>query len=246
MVFALAEQLNVPPARLVPFTSTDLAAGNLEPRRASRRSSTRASRSRPGAGATALQAFVNGGGNYVGYNDGGATSAAQRGHHDAEHVGHQCRAVHDALRRQHRPCRGRVADHRRHRVQRHVRRHQPARVGVRRGRLHLPRREHQLRCSTARRWERRRRRSPTPTRWSRSATSATRRWRARCPAGPTRSTSRSARGTRRCSAPNVFFRGWTAGAQRLVMNGVLLPDERRGRAADEGAARAPAGARRAR
>ena len=78
MVFALAREINVPTSSLVPVTSADLAAdalltGNytavINP------GSTIAA----GAGATALQAFVNAGGNYVAYNNNGATSARNAG-----------------------------------------------------------------------------------------------------------------------------------------------------------------------
>ena len=78
MVFALAKELNVPVSRLVPLTSTDLANGNLVSQNFTaivNPGSTIAT----GTGADALKAFVNGGGNYVGYNSGGATSARNAG-----------------------------------------------------------------------------------------------------------------------------------------------------------------------
>jgi hypothetical protein len=78
MVFAMAKELNVPVARLVPFTSTDLAAGALVAQGFTaiiNPGSTIAA----GAGATALQAFVNAGGRYVTYNNNGATSARNAG-----------------------------------------------------------------------------------------------------------------------------------------------------------------------
>lgn len=78
MVFAMAKELNVPVSRLVPFTSTDLAAGNLVSQNFTAFVNP-ASTIAAGAGATALQAFVNAGGNYVGYNNNAITSLRNAG-----------------------------------------------------------------------------------------------------------------------------------------------------------------------
>lgn len=78
MVYSLANGVRVPKVRMVPFTSTDLAAGNLVSQSFTaivNPGSTIAA----GPGATALQTFINGGGNYVGYNSGGATSLRNAG-----------------------------------------------------------------------------------------------------------------------------------------------------------------------
>lgn len=78
MVFAFAKELNVPVGMLDPITSTELAANQLVTGNYTafvNPNSTIAA----GPGATALQAFVNGGGNYVGYNANGATSARNAG-----------------------------------------------------------------------------------------------------------------------------------------------------------------------
>jgi hypothetical protein len=78
MVFAMARELNVPVSRLVQFTSADLLAGNLV-------SQNFTAIVNPGSnisvaqGATQLQTFINGGGNYVGYNANGATTLRNAG-----------------------------------------------------------------------------------------------------------------------------------------------------------------------
>ncbi|MFN8151180.1 MAG: M14 family zinc carboxypeptidase [Solirubrobacterales bacterium] len=78
MVFAMAKELNIPVSMLDPITSTELAAGQLTTGNYTafvNPGSTIAA----GAGATALQTWVNGGGNYVGYNANGATSLRNAG-----------------------------------------------------------------------------------------------------------------------------------------------------------------------
>ena len=78
MVYAFARELNVPVSRLVPFTSTDLAAGSLVSQGFTAIVNP-AQTIAAGSGATALQTFVNGGGVYVGYNNNGATSLRNAG-----------------------------------------------------------------------------------------------------------------------------------------------------------------------
>ncbi len=78
MVFALARELNVPVSRLTPMTSTQLAAGELVSGNYTAIVNPNAAIA-AGPGATALQAFVNGGGNYVSYNANGLTSARNAG-----------------------------------------------------------------------------------------------------------------------------------------------------------------------
>lgn len=77
MVYALAREVNVPVSRLVPMTSTDLAAGNLVS--GGFTAIVNPGSTISGGGATALQTFVNGGGNYVGYNNNGVTSVRNAG-----------------------------------------------------------------------------------------------------------------------------------------------------------------------
>ena len=83
-MFDLTQKEKIPTSQIGQITSTDLAAGVLvsggyttfiNP------SSTIAA----GAGATALQAFVNGGGTYIGALGGRDDERPQRRHHDAEH-----------------------------------------------------------------------------------------------------------------------------------------------------------------
>ncbi len=78
MVFALAKEMNIPVSQLDPVTSTELAAGNLVSQNYTafvNPGSTIAT----GAGATALQTFVNQGGNFVGYGNGTITSLRNAG-----------------------------------------------------------------------------------------------------------------------------------------------------------------------
>ncbi len=64
---------------LDPITSTELAAGQVSQANGYTAIVNPGSTIAAGAGATALQAFINGGGNYVGYNAGGATSLRNAG-----------------------------------------------------------------------------------------------------------------------------------------------------------------------
>lgn len=77
-LFVLTQKDRLPESMIVPVTSTDLAAGNLASGGFTAFINP-AGTIAAGAGATALQAFVNGGGIYVGYNAGGATSARNAG-----------------------------------------------------------------------------------------------------------------------------------------------------------------------
>ena len=79
MVFALAKEINVPVSMLDPITSTELAAGQVSQANGYTAIVNAGSTIAAGAGATALQAFINGGGNYVGYNAGGASSLRNAG-----------------------------------------------------------------------------------------------------------------------------------------------------------------------
>ncbi len=79
MVFAIAREMNVPVADLDPVTSTELAGGQVTQANGYTALVNANSTIAAGAGATALQTFVNGGGNYVGYNNNGLTSARNAG-----------------------------------------------------------------------------------------------------------------------------------------------------------------------
>lgn len=79
MVFGMAKNLNIPVGMLDPVTSTELAAGQVSTANGYTAFVNPGSTVAAGAGATALQAFINSGGNYVGYNAGGATSLRNAG-----------------------------------------------------------------------------------------------------------------------------------------------------------------------
>jgi hypothetical protein len=78
MLFTLGKQDRIPVSLLTPVTSTDIANGVLTAQNFTALVSLNSTIA-AGAGATALQQFVNAGGNYVVYGAGGATSARNAG-----------------------------------------------------------------------------------------------------------------------------------------------------------------------
>ncbi|MDO8187070.1 M14 family zinc carboxypeptidase [Conexibacter sp. JD483] len=78
-MFVLTQKDRLPASIFVPVTSTDLAAGAVTVGNGFTALVNPAGTIAAGAGATALQTFVNDGGIYVGYNAGGATSARNAG-----------------------------------------------------------------------------------------------------------------------------------------------------------------------
>lgn len=77
-LFTLTQKDRIPASLIVPLTSTQLSAGALVTDGYTAFINTGTTIA-AGAGATALQAFVNGGGRYVGINAGGVTSARNAG-----------------------------------------------------------------------------------------------------------------------------------------------------------------------
>jgi hypothetical protein len=77
-LFVLTQKDRLPASLITPVTSTELGAGNLGSQHFTALVNP-GSTIAPGAGATALQAWVNSGGNYVGYNAGAVTSVRNAG-----------------------------------------------------------------------------------------------------------------------------------------------------------------------
>ena len=77
-LFVLTQKDDLPADMIVPVTSTDLEAGELVTDGFTALINPGGTIA-AGAGATALQAFVNGGGRYLGYNAGGTTTARNAG-----------------------------------------------------------------------------------------------------------------------------------------------------------------------
>ena len=132
--FALQEKIKIPAAQLVGLTNTQINAGVLEdpaqgftaiviPGRGTTLAADNPVATRSGRSSTTAGASWR-------YHTNGAAVRAQRRPHDAQHVRGGTQPERSA------GCAGDAG----HGVRRHVRRHEPRGVGLRQGRVHLPRR----------------------------------------------------------------------------------------------------------
>ena len=235
-------QLNVPVSRLVPLTSTELAAGDLVSQGFTaivNPGSTIAA----GAGATALQTLRQRRRQLRRLQQRRCDQRAQRGPHDAEHVGDRtCAPFNAHCPDNNDPAAAGSLTTPGTAFNASSTSTNPLAWGFDEGGYIYRDVERQLRVRRRRRWGRRPPRSPTRPLVRRSATSATRRWPARCPGRPYAVDQAVRRRARHDDRLQRVLPRLDRGRAAARDERRAVPDERPGRAADEGAARAPPGA----